>query len=68
MTRRSQKDTHDHVAELIERCFGATGGELTVGGVSIGEIAATYGTPAFVYCRDALDRTWQSRRLTPAEH
>ena len=46
----------DHVRELVSRHFGARGGELLVGGLPIGELAATYGTPLFVYDSAALDR------------
>lgn len=40
----------------MSRHFGARGGELLVGGLAIGELVATYGTPLFVYDAAALDR------------
>ncbi len=54
----------DHVADLIERHFDTADGELLVGGLSIGAIAARHGTPLFVYDRATLVRQWQALRDT----
>ena len=43
-------------AELVARHFGVRDGELQVGGVPIGAIAARFGTPLFVYDRGILQR------------
>lgn len=48
----------DRVAALIAQHFPDSSSELRVGGVPVGEIAARYGTPCFVYDRHVLDRKW----------
>lgn len=45
---------------LVERYFSAPGGELRLGGVPVSTLAARYGTPAFVYDRQVLDRKWSA--------
>jgi diaminopimelate decarboxylase len=54
--------------QLVARWFGQTGGELLVGGRPVGEIAAAFGTPAFVYDQSVLERKWTRLRaaLPPA--
>ena len=39
----------DHVARLVERCFGMHDAELHVGGISVSQLAAKFGIPLFVY-------------------
>lgn len=48
----------DHVAGLISRHFPGSGPELRVGDVPVGAIAASHGTPLFVYDTAILDRKW----------
>jgi diaminopimelate decarboxylase len=56
----------EHARSLIVRLFPDSGAELCMGGVSVGEIAARHGTPAFVYDRQVLDATWaRVRRAYP---
>ena len=40
---------HSHVTTLIHRHFADQDGELLVGGLSIGDLVQTYGTPLFIY-------------------
>jgi diaminopimelate decarboxylase len=54
----------DHVRRLVERHFAATGGELQVGGIPVGELAREYGTPLFVYDAGVLDRQYALLRST----
>jgi diaminopimelate decarboxylase len=48
----------EHARRLIARLFPDSGAELSMGGVTVGEIAARYGTPVFAYDRHVLDATW----------
>ncbi len=48
----------DAVRRLIERYFASSGGELLLGDLPAGAIAAKYRTPLFVYDRKVLDRKW----------
>lgn len=58
----------DHVTALLARHFPDSERELRVGGVSVREIAAEFGTPLFVYDASVLDRKWTELRETlPAE-
>jgi diaminopimelate decarboxylase len=43
--------------ELAVRCFQSPGTVLHIGGAPVSALASQYGTPLFVYDRDALDRT-----------
>jgi diaminopimelate decarboxylase len=52
----------DHVADLVARHFGARGGELLVGGIAVGELAARHDTPVFVYDAGTLTRQWRALR------
>ena len=54
----------DHVAALLTRHFPDSERELRVGGVSVREIAAEFGTPLFVYDASVLDRKWTELRET----
>ncbi len=45
----------ERVAELLERSFKLRDGVLVVGEAGIDELAATYGTPLFVYDRAVVD-------------
>lgn len=54
----------DHVAALLTRHFPDSERELRVGGVSVREIAAEFGTPLFVYDASMLDRKWTELRET----
>jgi diaminopimelate decarboxylase len=51
---------------LVEKYFGASGGELTIGGVAATRIAEEYGTPLFVYDASVLKTKWSNlRRALP---
>jgi len=52
------------VTRLIRDYFSVSEGELAIGGVPVGVIAARYGTPLFVYDAQVLERKW--RRLRAA--
>jgi diaminopimelate decarboxylase len=54
----------DHVAALLARHFPDSERELRMGGVSVREIAAEFGTPLFVYDASVLDRKWTELRET----
>jgi diaminopimelate decarboxylase len=55
-------------ASLIARHFPESTAELRLGGVGVGEIVARFGTPAFVYDVQVLDKKWALLRNTlPAE-
>jgi diaminopimelate decarboxylase len=41
---------------VIERYYGTADGELCIGGVPVGALAGTYGTPFFAYDRSVVDR------------
>ncbi len=49
---------------LINKYFRSSNGELQIGGVSIGAITASHGTPLFVYDGHVLDRKWELLRST----
>lgn len=54
------------VERLIEKNFGASGGELTIGGVLVSRIAEEHGTPLFVYDASVLKTKWSNlRRALP---
>ena len=56
------------VAALIAQHFPDSKAELRIGGIPVGDIAARYGTPFFVYDRQVLDRKWALLRdALPAE-
>jgi diaminopimelate decarboxylase len=58
----------NRVAALIGQHFPDSGAELCLGGIPVGEIAARYGTPCFVYDRGVLDRKWALlREALPGE-
>ena len=58
----------DQVAGLIERYFPASTEELSIGGISVSELASQYGTPLFIYDQSVLDKKWQLLRTAlPAE-
>ena len=57
----------DHVAALLTRHFPDSERELRVGGVSVQEIAAEFGTPLFAYDASVLDRKWTELRETLRE-
>ncbi|HYR88034.1 MAG TPA: type III PLP-dependent enzyme [Terriglobia bacterium] len=44
------------LVNLAARCFNSYGPVLHVGGASVAELANRYGTPLFLYDRNALDR------------
>lgn len=46
----------DHAVALIAKYFSLSGDELIIGGVSVGDIVARYGTPLFVYDRSIIDQ------------
>lgn len=51
----SREDPMDRVDDLLERNFEVADGQLVIGGVAVDELAATYGTPFFVYDRALVD-------------
>jgi diaminopimelate decarboxylase len=48
--------------QLIARWFGQADGELLIGGRKVGELAAEFGTPSFLYDRHVLERKWARLR------
>ena len=51
---------------LVERYFGVSGAELTIGGVPVSCVAEEYGTPLFVYDESVLEKKWSNlRRALP---
>jgi len=54
-------------AAIVERNFESNHGELTIGGVGIGRLAADYGTPLFVYDRGVMARRLRTLRQTLPE-
>ncbi len=48
----------DHVTALLTQYFPGSGSHLRVGGIPVGDIAAHFGTPLFVYDAGVLDRKW----------
>jgi diaminopimelate decarboxylase len=44
--------------------FNSSGGQLQIGGVPVGDITASHGTPLFVYDALVLDRKWDLLRRT----
>ena len=54
----------DRAAALVQHYFHSADGELRVGGVPISSLAATYGTPLFVYDQQVLDKKWAVLRHT----
>jgi diaminopimelate decarboxylase len=55
---------NDLALTLAQKYFRVAGGELVVGDVPVRVLAASYGTPAFVYDRKVLDRKLESLRRT----
>jgi len=47
---------NDLVQSLTVQFFGNAGGHLLIGGISVDQIAETYGTPLFIYDRGIVDR------------
>jgi diaminopimelate decarboxylase len=54
----------DLVSALVARHFPESGRELLIGRVPVGAIAASFGTPLFIYSADVLDREWSALRET----
>jgi diaminopimelate decarboxylase len=54
----------DRAAALVAQHFARSGPDLLLGGVSVGEIAAQYGTPLYVYDSQVVDRKWALLRET----
>lgn len=48
----------ERVTRLVAGYFASAAGELVVGGVPVGALAAAHGTPLFVYDAAVLDRKW----------
>ena len=57
----------DRMSSLIARNFAVAGGELRIGGLSVGSLAERYGTPLYLYDAHVLHQKWQLLRsaLTP---
>jgi diaminopimelate decarboxylase len=47
---------------LAQRHFSVTGGELCMGGISVGVLAEKFGTPAFIYDRNVFDKKLEALR------
>ena len=57
----------DQVSTLIERYFGASGGQLLVGKCPVRELASAYGTPVFIYDSRIAESKWsQLRKALPS--
>src|SRR5215831_91684 len=54
----------DRVRSLVSRHFDVSKAELCLGGVPVTTIAATYGTPLFVYDTHVLENKWTLLRQT----
>src|SRR6267143_5434616 len=54
----------DRVKSLVSRYFNASKAELYLGGVPVTTMAATYGTPLFVYDTQVLEHKWTLLRQT----
>lgn len=52
----------ERVSRLVAGYFGTSRGELLVGGVPVGTLAAAHGTPLFAYDAGVLDRKWSLLR------
>ena len=48
----------ERVAKLVAGYFGSAAGELQIGGIPVGALAAAHGTPLFAYDAGVLDRKW----------
>ncbi|NER47747.1 MAG: type III PLP-dependent enzyme [Symploca sp. SIO1A3] len=58
----------DQVQNLVSQYFGTSNRELHLGGIPVGNIAAEYGTPLFVYDSQVLDQKWNLlRKALPPE-
>ena len=55
------------VGSLIAQYFGTASGELTVGGISVTELARQYGTPLYIYDTGVIDRKWTVLRTALPE-
>jgi diaminopimelate decarboxylase len=47
-------------AALVQENFGLSGGALTVGGIAVTELVATYGSPLYVYDGDVIQRRYRA--------
>ena len=57
----------DPAQALVQKYFRAEGGELVIGDVPVSVLAATYGTPSFIYDRGVIDRKLDAlRRALPS--
>ncbi len=52
----------DLVAFLTHKYFSSLQGELIMGGVPVGRLAQTFGTPLYVYDRAVLDKKYEALR------
>jgi len=58
----------DRAGALVERYFPSPAGELSIGGVSVSEIADKYGTPLYIYDRAVIEKKWDLlRSALPSE-
>ena len=48
----------ERVPRLVSAYFAGSAGELLIGGVPVGNLAAAHGTPLFAYDASVLDRKW----------
>jgi diaminopimelate decarboxylase len=52
----------DLARSLVAENFSGSGDELVIGGVSVGDLARTYGTPLFAYDAGLMRRSYRSLR------
>lgn len=58
----------DHVGRIIDRHYLTRDGQLVIGGIAVGELAAQFGTPLFVYDQTVIQQTVARVRETlPAD-
>jgi len=58
----------DRVSSLVLQHFDASGGELRIGGLTVGHLAERYGTPLYLYDALVLERKWRLlRNALPSE-
>ena len=62
MVSRSDAATPPLAAALIAENFGERDGELTVGGISATELAASFGSPLYVYDGDVIVQRYRALR------
>ena len=54
----------EQVQRLVDKYFAAVAGELKIGGITISDLVAQYGTPLYVYDSSVLAKQWSLLRKT----